>query len=373
MINIILFLIINLWTFLWGGKGNVELKKEKVFHIYEESFSFKSSDNQVLMGTLSVPSNINNSSIEKAVILVSPPLPISRDYGGLYSDLADILLRNGIAVLRYDNRSFIDPDLARKKDYTMHGQAVDAEMAFFALSSDRRFSNATIGLIGHSEGGAAVAIAASRNRAIDFVVLMSTQGIAGDRLSYSQFSGALEKIYRGNEEIKEAMLSSVRETIKIINKNEDIATMHGQLKESKRYFYEKYADKDPKLFGNLDKTYKMDSIQWLNPHRIAYIQFEPGLYYPKISCPALVVYGKMDEKLQWEENMEGIESLFKSSSKSNYQVILLDSINHSYKQAQPSDSLNFLLGISQEMPKSKKRAYSKESFAEVAKWINREF
>ncbi|UCS93167.1 alpha/beta hydrolase [Echinicola marina] len=370
MIKVSLFLIINFWTFLWGGKGNVVLEKE--LQIHEESFLFRAADNLILTGTLSVPNNVSHNAIEKAVILVSPPLPISRDYGGLYSELADILLSNGIAVLRYDNRSFIDPALARKKDYTMHGQAADAEKAFMALHDDPRFTHAKIGLVGHSEGGAAVAIAASRNTEIDFVVLMSTQGIAGDELSYSQFSNALDKIYQGEEEIKAAMRSSVRKTIEIINRNEDIATMQGLLKESKRYYYEKYADKDPNLFGNLDKTYKMDSIQWLNPHRIAYIQFEPGLYYPKISCPALVIYGKMDEKLEWEENITGIENLFKSSSKSNYQVILLDSINHSYKQAQPSDSLNFLLGISQEMPKSKKRAYSRKSFLEVANWINRE-
>jgi len=373
MISLLFFIALNILP-LSDQKVILDENSIGEYRYFNEEFSFAvGGKNQILTGTLSIPNGFD--SVQKAVILISPPLPTSRDYNGLYSDLAEELLAKGIAVLRYDNRPFLDEELARKKAFTMHGQARDALDAFDALKKDQRFKNASIGLLGHSEGGASVAIAASQNSEIDFVVMMSTQGIPGDELSYSQFTGALDKIYHGDKEQKQLMYSCVRETIDIIDRNEDMDTMYILLKENNKHYYNTYRKKYPKFFGKLElkDIYKMDSINWLNPHRIAYVQYEPHLYYPKIACPALVVYGKKDEKLQWKENLNGIKQLFDQGSKSNYQLVLLDSINHSYQQYMPIDSIGFLVDNRyHNMEAGKKRPYSLQSFRRIAAWISLE-
>lgn len=55
----------------------------------------------------------------------------------------------------------------------------------------------------------------------------------------------------------------------------------------------------------------------------------------------MAVFGKMDEKVSWEENSKGMESLFKTSQKKNYKIVVHDSIDHYYRKV--TDSLNRLM------------------------------
>ena len=92
---------------------------------------------------------------------------------------------------------------------------------------------------------------------------------------------------------------------------------------------------------SIEKKNKRDSATFLTPHSIALVQHQPELYYPKIYCPVLAVFGKMDEIVFWEENAEGMENLIKESQKENYKMMALDSINHEYRKV--TDSLSMIM------------------------------
>ena len=97
--------------------------------------------------------------------------------------LADHLSRAGIAVLRVDDpgagKSTPHPEPPTTADF-----ATDVEAGVAVLKQDDRIGS--VGLIGHSEGGAVAAIVASRQTDIDFVVLLAGPGVLGAELLRKQ-------------------------------------------------------------------------------------------------------------------------------------------------------------------------------------------
>jgi pimeloyl-ACP methyl ester carboxylesterase len=97
--------------------------------------------------------------------------------------LADYLTRAGIAVLRVDDPG-IGKSTPHPKPPTTADFATDVEAGVEFLKKDDRISS--VGLIGHSEGGAIAAIVASRSDDINFIVLMAAPGVLGAELLRKQ-------------------------------------------------------------------------------------------------------------------------------------------------------------------------------------------
>ncbi len=110
-----------------------------------------------LPGTLTLPAS---GSTFKAVVLVHGSGPNDRDetVGStkMFRDLAWKLAQNGIAVLRYDKRTFVHsskftPEI--QSAFTVREEIVDdALLAGKLLASDSRIDSKKIFLIGHSQG-----------------------------------------------------------------------------------------------------------------------------------------------------------------------------------------------------------------------------
>ena len=151
------------------------------YHI--EEVMFQNGDVN-LAGTLTVP---QGDGPFPAVLLISGSGLQDRDetvFGHKpFWVLADHLSRAGIAVLRVD-----DPGIGKSTPHpeppTTAVFATDAEAGVAFLKGDDRIG--TVGLIGHSEGGAIAAVVASRNDDIGFVVLMAAPGVLGAELLRKQ-------------------------------------------------------------------------------------------------------------------------------------------------------------------------------------------
>ena len=90
--------------------------------------------------------------------------------------LSNHFTRNGIAVLRYDDRGVGDSegDFAGATSFDF---ANDADAAVTYLISHSEFS--AIGLAGHSEGGLIAPIVANQSKDVDFIILMAGTGLTG--------------------------------------------------------------------------------------------------------------------------------------------------------------------------------------------------
>ena len=149
--------------------------------------SFKNVEAEVtLAGTLIYPKGEEPFT---AVILISGSGPQNRDEEVFqhkpFLVLADHLVRQGIAVLRYDDRGTGEStgnfSAAILKDF-----AKDAWAAFQFIKEQKFFNTTKIGLVGHSEGGLIAGMLAAEHEELDFAVLMAGPALPGEEIIYLQ-------------------------------------------------------------------------------------------------------------------------------------------------------------------------------------------
>ena len=137
-----------------------------------------------LAGTLTIP---EGEPPFPAVLLISGSGQQNRDqelFGHKpFQVLADYLSRAGIAVLRVDDAGAGESTPHPQPPTTLDFVA-DAAAAVDFLKADARIRS--IGLIGHSEGGAIAPILASRRNDIAFLVLLAAPGVPGAELMRRQ-------------------------------------------------------------------------------------------------------------------------------------------------------------------------------------------
>ena len=92
--------------------------------------------------------------------------------------IADYLTRNGVAVLRVDDRG-IGGSEAGDGNETSLDFATDVEAAVNFLRSYPRLNPKDIWLIGHSEGGYIAALVAARDRKIGGIVSLAGTAVSG--------------------------------------------------------------------------------------------------------------------------------------------------------------------------------------------------
>ncbi|UTR08651.1 alpha/beta fold hydrolase [Evansella sp. LMS18] len=125
----------------------------------EEEVTIGEGTDYELGGTLTIPAEPLEGA--PAVILVHGSGPIDRDGSAFaykpFRDIAWGLAESGVAVLRYDKRTYthsasMDPDSMNR--FTVNEETIeDAVRAADLLKSDERFNEENIYLIGHSLGG----------------------------------------------------------------------------------------------------------------------------------------------------------------------------------------------------------------------------
>ncbi len=125
-----------------------------------------------------------------AVVLISGSGPQDRDESIAghkpFWVLADHLSRQGIAVLRFDDRGFgkSQGDFASA---TTEDFASDVQALFNYLIQHPRIDPARVGLCGHSEGGLIAPMVAAEDQRVAFLVLMAGPGVNGDQFSAAKY------------------------------------------------------------------------------------------------------------------------------------------------------------------------------------------
>lgn len=124
-----------------------------------------------------------------AAILLTAFGPQQRDnllYGHrMFDVVADALAREGIVVIRYDDRGF-GKSGGRFHNATIEDFASDALAAYNFARSLEQVDPSNIGFLGHDEGGNVAALAATRAAEPAFVVMLAPRGVRGDAYELSQ-------------------------------------------------------------------------------------------------------------------------------------------------------------------------------------------
>jgi len=328
-------------TFKQGGQSfplvltKEEIEKEKVlrpqeptkpYPYYSEEVKFENTkDKIVLAGTLTLP---EKSGKFPAVILISGSGPQNRDEELLghkpFLVLSDYLTTNGIAVLRFDDRGTAK-STGDFKNATTFDFATDVEYAIKYLQTRKEINKNSIGLIGHSEGGIIASIIASKNKNIDFIVLIAGSTLRGDKLLLLQ-KHKIETQMGINKQLIETNQQIFADAYEIIL-NEQIKqkTLSDTLSN---YFTSKYGKALPE--NQKEALINQLTSSWM----INFIRLDPAIYLKKVSCPILAINGDKDLQVPSKENLKIIENIFKNSKNTNVEIKELENLNHLFQECQ---------------------------------------
>jgi uncharacterized protein len=305
-----------------------------------EPFPYKSEDvvfvNKTagveLAGTLTIP---EGKGPFPAIVLVSGSGPQNRNEEIFnhkpFWVIADYFTRNGIAVLRYDDRG-INKSKGNFKTATTFDFADDAEAGFNFLMSRNEIDHEKIGIAGHSEGGMIAPVIAARNNNVRFIILLAGPGLKGRTVitrqssliarSFGESDGKIDTANAINDKIYN-IIEAETDSLVVAQKirqvlMESLEMVKGISKEEK----EKYVK-------NIDQTIRQVDRKWFR----TFLMFNPVTYLSKVKCPVLALAGSLDIQVSPDENLNAILDVMEKTGNRFYQIKKLPELNHLFQHA----------------------------------------
>jgi hypothetical protein len=304
----------------------------KPYPYYSEDVKFENKkDKIVLAGTLTLPEKDGSFP---SVILISGSGPQNRDEELLghkpFLVLADHLTKNGIAVLRFDDRGTAE-STGNFKTATSLDFARDVEFAIKYLQTRKEINKNQIGLIGHSEGGIIAPMVAAESKDIKFIVLLAGTGIRGDQLLLLQ-----QELIGKASGISDADLQKA----KVINKGAFDIVLKSSNTDSLRIeltSYIKQAIKDnpesEKPAGISEDDYvKLQVNQLTSPWMKYFIKYNPAPILEKVKCPVLAINGEKDLQVPAKINLDTIKKALEKGGNENVTTKELSNLNHLFQE-----------------------------------------
>lgn len=290
-------------------------------YLEEEVIFINKNDGNELSGTLTIP---EGEGVFPAVILISGSGAQDRDESAFghkpFLVIADYLTRNGISVLRYDDRG------AGKSEgnYLMATTEIKSEDVIAAvryLQSRKELEGTKIGLVGHSEGSIIAALAAGKNPNISYIVLLGAPGLGIEENLYLQ-NALIRRAEGVNESVIEQYNKIQRNIFSIIKEELNDSIAFEKLREA--YTLNRYQLLSDEQKSSIDETI----ASRLTPYFRDIIKCQPAEYLSKVQCPVLAISGENDLQAPPEQNFPEIERALKSGNNTNYKIIELPGINH---------------------------------------------
>jgi pimeloyl-ACP methyl ester carboxylesterase len=329
----------------------------KPYPYYEEEVVFENKEaNLSLSGTLTRPDKNGEFPV---VILISGSGPQDRDESWKMHKpfwvLADYLTRQGLAVLRYDDRGFGkstgDHSAATTEDF-----AKDVLSAIDYLKTRTDINSKQIGLIGHSEGGIIAPLAANQTEDVAFIVLLASTGIPGSELSVMQ-----AKSFRPFPVPDEAAFEQhVRIAIKIAASDQEISLIKTALKQH----HESYLVPLLKSLGvpeqNIAKLIADEIEDSVKPWRRYFFNYNPADEIEHLAMPVLSLNGSKDTQVEAKINQEGIRNALIKANNKDYKIVELENLNHLFQECETGEISEY---------KKIEQTISPIALEEISTWI----
>ncbi len=297
------------------------------YAIEEVDFENKPADVK-LQGTLTLP---YSKAKVPAVVLLSGSGKQGRDQdiGGHkhFWVIADYLSRNGIAVLRMDDRGF-GGSTGDFGTSTTGDFATDAITAVDYLKNRKEIDVSQIGLIGHSEGGASATIAASQSTDVKFIISLSGGIINFGDIVITQLTDRLK-----SQNILEANITLEmnwrRKLYEIVREPTDSSTAANEMWIA----YRELSEEDIKTMKWPEDRMNHMVSQLLSPWWRYSISLDVVSLYMDLDRPVLLLFGEKDMQVIAIDNMALIEDAIKYNNKTNITIQYIKGVNHLYQTA----------------------------------------
>ena len=362
-------------TFMQGGQSfPMNLSKEKIekeklvrpqepikpFPYYSEDITFENKKVGInLAGTLTLP---NKEGVFPVVILISGSGPQNRDEELLGHKpvlvLSDFLTKNGIAVLRYDDRG-IAMSKGDFKTATSADFATDVESAIAYLKTRKEINKNKIGLIGHSEGGLIAPMVASKSKDVAFIVLLAGTGIQGDSLLLLQKKLIEEASGVSKEDIQKGQ-SSNRKVFDIVNKSISLEQLNSDLTIYFKQILKDNPNTQKPAEMSDDDFVKLQVKQIASPWMQYFIKYNPAPALEKVKCPVLAVNGEKDLQVPPKENLEAIKKALTKGGNKSVTTKELPNLNHLFQECKTGSPDEYA---------TIEQTFSPNALTEILKWL----
>jgi fermentation-respiration switch protein FrsA (DUF1100 family) len=349
------------------SKGKVEkeiIKRpqepKKPYSYYTEDVVFENKvANISLAGTLSLPTK---EGFFPAVILISGSGAQNRDEELLghkpFLVIADYLTKNGIAVLRFDDRG----TAMSKGNYatsTTLDFASDVEAAVQYLLTRKEIDQKKIGLIGHSEGGIIAPMVAAKSNKVSFIILLAGTGIPGDELLLLQQELIGKASGISDEDLKKTK-STNSEVFEMVKKAKNSDQLNVDITE----YITKSLKSDSKAKipdGITESEYiAMQMSQITSPWMQFFIKYNPALVLEKVKCPVLALNGDKDMQVPSKVNLDAINKALVKGGNKKVTSKELPNLNHLFQECKT--------GAPQEYSEIE-QTFSPSALVEILNWI----
>ncbi|HEV7659467.1 MAG TPA: alpha/beta hydrolase [Allosphingosinicella sp.] len=253
-----------------------------------------------LAGTLTLPQGEGPFA---AAILISGSGAQDRDESLMghkpFAVLADHLTRQGIAVLRYDDRGTAS-STGNFQGATSADFATDAAAAFAYLRTRREIAGDAIGYIGHSEGGMIGPLAAADSPGAAFMVLLAGPGERTLGLMEAQRRAIGQSMGMSAAELDQAGLLQGRIM--------EIAAGDLSLAEAEAAM--RAAMSDEAIAGSGVTPAQRDMLirRMLDPWFRWFLRYDPAPALRALHMPVLALNGSLDRQVLPAANLAGIRA-----------------------------------------------------------------
>ena len=323
-------------TFEQGAKFPIDLKRvdkvssgnrpqmpKKPYPYVEETVAFDSRAKGVkLAGTFTKPKGDGKFA---TAILITGSGPQDRDESLLghkpFLVLADHLTRNGIAVLRFDDRgvgkSTGNFAAATTKDFA---EDVAGAVAYLKTRTDV----GKIGLIGHSEGGLIAPMVAAESADVAFIVLLAGPGLPGDEILFAQ-GQLIVKAMGGDAKALARQKEVQLKLIAVAKEGGDEEKLKAAMAEITKTLSpaEQKAAKDAGGGAQAE--------QLASPWYRFFLNFDPRPTLQKVKCPVLAINGEKDLQVPPKEDLAEIEKALKAGGNKDVTVKEMPGLNHLFQ------------------------------------------
>jgi pimeloyl-ACP methyl ester carboxylesterase len=327
----------------------------------EEEVTFRNEvENFDLAGTLTLP---DGAGPFPAVVMITGSGQEDRNETVFahkpFLVIADYLTRNGIAVLRYDDRGFGESK-GNAANATSLSFADDAAAAVAYLLRRPEINPKKIGLAGHSEGGLIAPIVASKNNNIAFIVSLAGLGVSGYDILSKQTRDILAASGKSAKEIEEAW-STNSNLFKIVMTQPD---QRKAAKEAMEWFSK---DLDSKGLTPDERKEQMAGFaqgigQVNNPWMRYFLSTDPAAFWKEVKCPVLALNGDKDLQVNYELNLPAIKAAIISGGNKKVKTVVLPGHNHLFQHC--------TTGAVEEYT-TIEETFSPEALAIITSWIKK--
>ena len=297
----------------WQHDGAAPRTAKRVEIETREDVRFTNRDVQ-LTGTLIAPST---GGRHPAIVLVHGSGPENRAY---MLPWARFLIRRGVAVLGYDKRG-VGESTGDWNAATYEDLAGDAVAAVEYLKTRRDIDATNVGLLGISQAGWIMPLAALRSKDVGFLISISGAGLTPAETTIDQARNELT--------MTGMPAATVADIVALIRLQYDFARTGSG--------WDAYAAARAKLVTRMGAPPETafpstpEHPQWQVIKRTYF--YDPVPTLRKLTVPTLAMWGELDNNITAEKNKPAWDTALEAAGNRDYTLVVIPRANHAMLEA----------------------------------------